>query len=285
MLLFSNVLAERFKWFWVLFTSLAMAVYADQPSNHTAHNKPELTLGLYPLLSQTMLQFRHQPLADFLQHSEARPVTIKYANSYQLFLKQCLAASHDVIVAPAHIAALLTRHNLYQPLLILDFDLRAFIVSLNTGSIDKPHQLASKTLAVANPIALVTMAGLYGLKQQNIAIEKINIQKKSTHDRALYSLLSGHADAALISNSFYLELPTRTAKKLRAIHQSQPLTSDIIMVKRESKYADSIRNNFATSSEGAVYLTRWKSAFKLNPINAEQLLQKNNKYSLLLEAQ
>lgn len=217
MVLPSNAFIRYFFGLVITFACLTADLHADHPPDGAQKTKPALTVGLYPLLSKNMMQFRNQPLADFLQRTETANVQLKYLNSYQSFLSQGLVAKHDVIVAPSHFAMLFSQ---YKPLLLLDFELTALIVSLRSGAVHHTGQLPDKTLAIANKIALVSLVGLDHLEQQDVAIDTISLLKKSTHDRALHALFTGHADAAIISNSFFLNLPKKTSAKLRIIYQS-----------------------------------------------------------------
>ena len=255
----------------LLLAAPVFSTHANERDNTQAAYQPTLLMGLYPFLSPDMMNFRMQPLADFLRRSEVRNVKLKHANSYQQFLDNSLAGSYDIIVAPAHFAALLSRKQHYQPLLLLDFSYVALTVSLRDGPVDQVSRLKGKTLAIPDWLALVSLVGLETLQLQGVPFDKVTLIKKATHDRSLHALFTGETDAAIISSTFFNKLPSKITDKIHIINQSDPLIGDIIMARSGAEFSEAIVNDFADSIEGEAFYQRWKIDFTLKPINAKTL--------------
>lgn len=207
---------------------LAVFLLAPWASFCLAADKP-LTLALFPNLSPRVLLTIYQPVRDFLEQELGRPVGLVTAPSFEVFVQRMLAREYDCIVAAPHFARLAQRDAGYELLAHYEQPLRGLFIVREEAGIKSIGDLAGKTVAMPDRLAIITSLGLDMLAGQHLRPgEQFRLIDAKSHNNAALAVASGHADAAVIGSIPYMQLSKGTRGGLKIIAESKPIPSQYI---------------------------------------------------------
>lgn len=182
-------------------------------AQHAAHNK-KLIFGMLPSRSTVTMFNRFAPLRDYLIKELKHDIIFETAPDYDTFLERCRQRKYDLILTAPHFALLTTDTGLYEARATYQKPLSAVILVHAESKFHKLEQLARKSIATPPHQAIITMAGKYHLMESGLSgNRKSRYVLTKSHSASLYAMLSGEADAAIVSSNV----------ARHAIKQNQPV--------------------------------------------------------------
>ncbi len=246
----------------------------------------KVVIGLYPLLSPSLLTHRMQPLADYVRFSGVSDVTITVDASYEDFITNAQKGVYDIVQAPAHIAAYLIGKGNFEPVAKWDIVFSSVILTKSGSPLKSIMDLMNKSIAIPNPYAFVTIAALSHLQDSGLAENRdFKLLRKATHDRSLMALIRKEADACVMSSAMLSMVDTTIRKELKILSQVDSLDADILLVRKGStvipKGTDYFRN-FFSGKQGKLFLEKWKTDRPMITINSFEI-KRLHKYTQTME--
>ena len=176
-----------------------------------------LRLGILPFNSTLALMKTHQPLRLFLQNYLGRPVEIYTAPDYQTYLREQLQGNYDVMITAPHFALMAVDKG-YVPLLRYKAKLELILALRNEDNTAGPKDMKGRRIAMANPFAFVSIAGLKWLAESGMRPGRdFTVVEKPTHGAAIAAVAVGDADGAITTTTLLGQLPEDIRKRVRYI--------------------------------------------------------------------
>ena len=273
------MLKQRSFYFSIKYFLSALLLTANLCLTEEINNKdlqPALIFGLYPALSPEMLEQSMQSLVKYIERVSGRQVSLITANSYARFLQNAKEGQYDLAFAPSHFAAVLSDGYHYEPLLLSGGKSRTLVVSHIDSNIKTIEDLQNKKIATPSKLAHVSLIAFKQFSLLGIGTDKLQIIKKSTHDRSLHAVLSHEVDAAIISEVMFTRLSANMKKRIHIIEAYDGLLGSVILATEDNKSIDTlihkIKNDFPSSPERKQLFSAWSNIFILTPVTKEQLL-------------
>ncbi len=230
------------------------------------------TIGLYPLLSPSLLTHRLQPLADFIRSTGVKSVTIKVDVSYEDFIRNARRGEYDIVQAPAHIAAYLIEKEIYEPVIKMGPYFSSVLLARADSPLKRITDLKNKIIAIPNPYAFVTIAAITRLQDAGLTENnEYTILRKATHDRTLMAIRRKEADAGVMSSAMLAMVDTTIRKELKILSKIDSLAADLLLVRKGSSIADKgpdYFRNFVSGKYGKLFLEKWKIGMRLEAISS-----------------
>jgi phosphonate transport system substrate-binding protein len=186
---------------------------------------PPLEFGLFPNLTPRVLLETYRPLADFLAARIGRPVALSTAPDFRTFAANTARGDYDLLVTAPHLAWLAQRDAGYRPILRYREPVRGLLVVRSDSPIASPAELAGRQVATADPLAIVVMA-----MQARLAGVDARFVNAQTHNNAALRVFNRDADAAILGEQPFRQLPDAVRKGLRVIDTTPPLSSQMVLV-------------------------------------------------------
>ena len=189
-----------------------------------------LRVGLLPSLSTDRLVTLFAPLRDYLQQNLQRPVILITAPNYELYMQRAAAYEYDLYFTAPHMAALAEKESGYRRVSLMNRELRGYVVVRNDSSIHALGDLKGHTIAMPEATAIITILGESLLKQHRLVAGKnIVLEYTPSHNNAIHALVSGKADAAIVSAGIYDATPAKNRKGLSVIDKTANLSYVMFM--------------------------------------------------------
>jgi phosphonate transport system substrate-binding protein len=191
-----------------------------------AAEAPPLVFGVFPNLTPKQTVEIYRPLADALEKHLHRPVAIYSARDFKTFVARTRQGEYDILLTAPHLAWLARQDAGYQPLLKYTQPVRGLLVVKATSSLDDVEGLSGRTIATADPLALVVLALQADLTMRGL---RPNIDYRTlvsgSHTNTVLQVLNGRADAAMLGLHPYRLMPAEWRQQLRVLVETQPLSS------------------------------------------------------------
>lgn len=202
---------------------LLLALFAVQ-SAHAA-DKP-LVLGVFPNMTAKQIVEAYRPLADSLEKHLQRRVVIYSARDFKTFAERTYRGEYDIVLTAPHLAFLARQEAGYRPLLKYAQPVRGLLVVRHDAPLHNLGDLRGRTLATADPLALVVLAihaelGEHGLRRGH----DYRTLDFSTHLNAAMQVINGRADAAVLGLHPYNLMQPELRRQLRVLAETPPLSS------------------------------------------------------------
>ena len=219
-----------------------------------------LVFGVFPNLTAKQIVEMYRPVADALEKHLHRPVAIYSARDFKTFVSRTRQGEYDILLTAPHLAWLARQDAGYQPLLKYTQPVRGLLVVKSTSPFHETAALRGRTIATADPIAVVVLAmqaelAAHGLKR-NIDYQTMD---SGTHINALMQVINGRADAAILGLHPYNLLSADLRQQLRVLAETPPLSSLMYLThpRLRDAEAQAIRHallDFAASPEGQAFM-------------------------------
>lgn len=194
-----------------------------------ASSPAELVLGLLPNVSTALLATQYEPLR---RHLEGLGTSVRLAlpSSFRGFARSLLAGEYDLAVAAPHFARVAQLDAGLVPLAMFEPRIGALLVVAAGSALTSAAGLRDRQLSFANPGSLVAIAGLRWLAAQGLeAGRDFEVQPARTDFGVGRLLLTGAADAAILSAGELRALPADELARLRVLETFQRLPNFIVV--------------------------------------------------------
>lgn len=200
----------------LLIVGIQPAFGADEP----------LTFGVFPHLTARQTVETYRPLADVLEKHLRRRVAIYSARDFKTFVERTRQGEYDILLTAPHLAWLARQDAGYRPLLKYAQPVRGLLVVKSDSPFDAPDALRGRTIAAADPLAVVTLAlhaelATHGLRR-NVDYQTTD---SGTHLNAAMQVINGRADAAMVGLPTYRLMPPELRRQVRVLAETPPLSS------------------------------------------------------------
>lgn len=185
-----------------------------------------LVFGIFPNMTAKQIIETYRPLAEALEKTLQRRVVIYTARDFTTFVERTRRGEYDILLTAPHLAWLASQDPGYRPLLKYTQPVRGLLMVKTDSPIDTPEALRGRTIATADPVALVVLAIQAELAARGLR-QEIDYQTthSGTHLNAVMQLINGRADAALLGLHPYNLMPQELRQQLRVIAETASLSS------------------------------------------------------------
>ena len=189
----------------------------------------ELVLGLLPNVSAALVMAQYEPLRQQLE-IPGTAVRLALPSSFRGFARALLAGEFDLAVAAPHFARVAQLDAGLVPLAMFEPRIGAVLVVPAGSDLPGATALRGHQLSFANPGSLVAIAGLRWLATLGLeAGRDFDINPARTDFGVGRLLLTGGADAAILSASELRALPADEQSRLRVLETFQRLPNFIVV--------------------------------------------------------
>lgn len=190
---------------------------------------PELKLGLLPSVSAALVSTQYEPLRRQLE-AAGTPVRLALPSSFRTFARALVSGEFDLAVAAAHFARVAQLDAGWQPLVQFEPRIAAVMVVPASSDMGHPGALRGRCLSYANPGSLVAIAGQRWLASLGLeAGRDYDLNTARTDFGVGRLLLTGDADAAILSAHEMRALPADELARLRVLETFQRLPNFIVV--------------------------------------------------------
>lgn len=220
--------------------SLATAVGAAEPA------QPPLLLGVHPYLSETEIQQRFAPLADYLGKQLGRQVQVRVGRNYEQHQHIEAVGLNSVDIAfmgPVPYVKMAARYGAKPLLARIEIDgkplLSGYIVTRTDSPLRRLTDLRGKRFAFADPDSTMgTMMPRYVLQQAGVGLRTLSAyQHLGGHKDVALGVLNGDFDAGAVKSEVYDELAARGLRILVKL----PEVSEHLFVTRSDLPATQVK--------------------------------------------
>jgi phosphonate transport system substrate-binding protein len=221
---------------------------------------PPLVFGVFPNLTARQTLATYHPLAATLERHLKRPVIVYSARDFPTFIARTHAGQYDLVLTAPHLAWLARQETGYRPLLKYSNPVRGLLVTRADSGLAGVPDLRGRTVAIADKLALATLAIEVDLGAQGIERGRdYKVVIGSTHANALALVAGGRADAAIVGLHPFRMLPDAARTQLRILAETPPLSSLTYLAhpRVRDTEADALRQGllaFASSPSGRAFL-------------------------------
>ena len=238
--------------FLLLVAGIRPAASADKP----------LVFGVFPNMTAKQTVEVYRPLASALEKHLGRRVVVYSARSFETFVARTRHGEYDILLTAPHLAWLARQDVGYRPLLKYAQPVRGLLVVKSTSPFEEPEALRGRTIAAADPVALVVMATQAQLSERGLkrGID-YHTTDSGTHANAVMQVINGRADAAVLGLHPYMLMPPELRKQLRVVSETPSLSSLMYLThpRLRDAEAQAIRQallGFAATPEGQAFMQR-----------------------------
>lgn len=199
-----------------------LALLSPAISSPASATDPEqaavLELAVAPYLPVQTLVRNYQPLRLYLERHLRQPVVIVTAPGYKTFYERTQRREYPVVVAAAHAAYLAHAEAGYVPMLRPVIDTSPVLVVSRQSSLARARDLRGKTVALPDPLALISMLGVQMLREAGLDPDKdLNLRYMPNHSAAVNHVIAGEVTAAIVSDRALLQMPAATQVSVHVI--------------------------------------------------------------------
>lgn len=205
----------RLVWALLLIAGIQPAFGADKP----------LSFGVFPHLTPRQTVETYRPLAGVVEKHLQRQVVIYTARDFKTFVERTRQGEYDILMTAPHLAWLARQEAGYRPLLKYAQPVRGLLVVKADSPLDSLGALRGRTIATADPLALVALAlhaelAAHGLRR-DIDYQTTN---SGTHLNAAMQVINGRTDAAMVGLHPYTLMPPELRRQVRVLAETPPMS-------------------------------------------------------------
>lgn len=203
-----------------------------------AQNLP-LRFGVFPNLSAPVLLEAHQPLADYLSHALKRPVYLETAPDFASFVARTRQGRYDLLLTAPHLAYLALTEAGYRPLCAYANPVQGMLVVRKQAPFQTLTDLKGKTIAMADPLAIVVMLMEAELRRAGLLEGRDFARLEAgSHNNAALLVVQGKAQAAVLGALPFQQLPAEIRQDLRPVAYTKPVLSQVYLANASLPDAD-----------------------------------------------
>ena len=224
--------------------------------------KPGLKFGVFPNLSTRVLLETYQPVADTVSDSSKRPVELQSAADFETFYQRTQSGEYDLLLTAPHLAWLAWKEAGYRPLLAYDQPVMGLLVVRRGSGIRTLADLKAKTVARADPLAIVVMRMEKQLVKAGLrAGRDYQSVEAGSHNNAALLVHQGKVDAGILGALPFRKLAPDVQSGLQIIAETEALPSQVYLVgQRVSPDQETLLQRgiqqFMLSEAGRVFLEK-----------------------------
>lgn len=213
------------------FTCFAGGPIGQATGSEPAATAPPLTVGVVPFNNARLLHELHRPLIEHLRRDFGPDVEMVTATGFRAFYEATVQGGYDVAVMPAHLARLAQVDHHFVPLVRYSVDVPGLVVVAANGGIGSLAQLAGKTVAVPDRLALAPITVLTGLEKQGlVAGRDFKLVELSSFNSAVLAIERGEVQAAVTALAPFHQMPPEQRRNLRIVAEMASFPSLIYIV-------------------------------------------------------
>ncbi len=189
-----------------------------------------LVLGVFPYVTARQIVESYRPVAQALEEKLQRRVLLYTARDFTAFVEHTRKGEYDILLTAPHLAWLARQEVGYLPLLKYDLSIHGLLVVKSDSPFKDLADLRGRTLATADPLALVVLAGKAELAARGLS-DNIDYQSKDavTHINAAMQVINGRADGAMLAQQPYNLMRPELRQQLRVLAETPLLPSLIYL--------------------------------------------------------
>lgn len=185
---------------------------------HLAAEPQALEIAIFPYLSTRTLLTHYQPLQAYLEKKLQRPVLLVTTPDFRTFAERTQRGEYRYVITAPHFARLAQKEAGYQPMLVAKANLVAIAVVEKNSPLRNVAELRGKTIAVPDPLAIVSMLGAQLLHANGLIPGKdVALRPVLSHNSAALSVLRGESAAAFISVTALEQMPEEIQNGVRVL--------------------------------------------------------------------
>ncbi len=227
-----------------------------------AAETPPLVLGIFPNTTAKQIVETYRPLANALEITLQRRVEIYSAPNFKSFVDRTRQGEYDLLLTAPHFAWLARQDAGYRPLLKYAEPVRGLLVVKSGSSYRAVDALRGRTIAIADPLAVIVLALQAELTQSGLNNGRdYRLLHAGTHVNAAMQVAKGSADGAMVGLLPYTLFPPELRSQLHVLLETPPLSSLTYLTHPRIREADvlAIRKGllaFAATAEGQAFLKK-----------------------------
>jgi len=183
-------------------------------------NLKPLRLGLLPFLTPSVLIKKFHPMIEYLETTQERPVIVTSAPDFETYISRIEQGKYDLFLAAPHISAYTEQHYNSKRLAGFKRQSKGYFVVHKDSNIYSIKQLKNRTLAMPDPLAIISLLGEWTLVENSLRLDHDVIRHYTTHDNALLLVANGRQDAAVVGVSSFDHASNRIKSKLRVLTET-----------------------------------------------------------------
>ena len=144
-------------------------------------------------------QEKYKGLAEYLEHTLKKSVRLESAQNLSSLTANLKSSRYDLLfVRPSHISGKAMRDQNYTLVASAKGDAYTYFIVSNNSTVKRPSDIHGKRIAMPDPLAYPTRAGLAMLRDIGITPEKENIRYFSTQEAVGYAVEKNLIDVGVI---------------------------------------------------------------------------------------
>jgi len=218
--------------------SLALVLMLSSASA-TAHEKTQLTLGVFPYVSPVQLAAFHTPLKDYLAKSLQRPVSLVTAPDFDSFVERTREGQYDIIITAPHLGRLAETRDGYKRLAQTGHTSQGIFLARKDSDIHKIEDLRGKTVMIAQKVSIIYQMSEHLLREKGLVPgESVTIIETRTHNNAMHAPLRGEADASVTGTLLWRVLQDEQKDQMRVIGATEEAPGFMVMANQHLSKQD-----------------------------------------------
>lgn len=178
----------------------------------------ELELAVLPYLpGRTVLEL-YKPLRIYLENRLGVTVSLVTAPNVPTFMRRTQRREYPFVITSSHGARLAQLEAGYIPLLRPNRDTHLLLLTKNKSKINALSDLRGKKIAFPDPLAFVSLLGPNTLRAYGLERGKdFTLVSENNHASAMHAVLTGDADAAIVSDRAFVAAISSVKQQLKEI--------------------------------------------------------------------
>jgi ABC-type phosphate/phosphonate transport system substrate-binding protein len=192
--------------------------YADERST----SLPPLEVGVLPYINLEGVLKAYGPLAQYLETHLDRPVRLVSARDYPHLLELTAKRAYPVLITASHFARLAEVESGYVPILRRLTTFHEILLIRTESQSARIQDLRGRIVIVPDKLAQVSMRARELFLSHGLDPDRdLTIQVANGHKNAVYSVLNGLADAAVVSEGGYRHMDADIKASLKELRPDE----------------------------------------------------------------
>ncbi len=201
--------------------SLLLAI----PLAATAAAPETIEIGLLPTLSARSTLATYQPLRSYLQEHLKRPVVLVTAPDYRTYIERTQRREYHYVVTAPHFARLAQTEAGYRPLVRVQRDLQALLVTEAGTGAKRIADLRNQVVTTPDRLAVASMLGIELLRAHGLQPDRdVTVRAMPSFSSAVIALRNGEAAAAVTVATALNQMPQDIRARLTTLATSRPIS-------------------------------------------------------------
>jgi phosphonate transport system substrate-binding protein len=209
---------------------LLVLAWLPFPEPVSADTGPPLQFAIFPYVDPATLIDHQRPLKLFLEQSLHRLLIMQTAPDFDAFIQRTLAGDYDLILAAPHMARYAELEGRHQRIAMSLHQVQGVILARADAAIEELADLRGKTIAAAEPQALLHQMLLQILLAHDLQPGRdLRLLLMPSHNNALLAVLHGSSDAALTAILLWRRLNDSDKRQLTVLQETQAIAGVMLM--------------------------------------------------------